>query len=102
MASDARTAVVQVGAIGPVPQATTTYVPGQGAVQATVATGKPAPVQKPKQAASHTVRRGETLTQVAGKYQCDMRVLAQANGIKPPRYMVQPGQKLKLEGCRDL
>jgi membrane-bound lytic murein transglycosylase D len=46
------------------------------------------------------VRRGETLTQVAQRYQCDMRVLAKANGIKPPRYMVRPGQKLKLEGCR--
>jgi membrane-bound lytic murein transglycosylase D len=30
-----------------------------------------------------------------------MRVLAKANGIKPPRYMVRPGQKLKLEGCRE-
>jgi membrane-bound lytic murein transglycosylase D len=100
MASDARTAVVQVGDISPVPQTTTTYVPGQGAVQATVATGKPAPVQKPKPAKTHTVRRGETLTQVAQQYQCDMRALAKANGIKPPRYMVRPGQKLKLEGCR--
>ena len=38
--------------------------------------------------------------QVAQRYQCDMRALARANAIKPPRYMVQPGQKLKLEGCR--
>jgi membrane-bound lytic murein transglycosylase D len=30
-----------------------------------------------------------------------MRVLAKANGIKAPRYMVKPGQKLKLEGCRN-
>ena len=81
---------------------TTTYVPGQGAVQATIATGKPAPVQKskPAKANTHTVRRGETLTRVAQQYQCDMRVLAKANGIKPPRYMVWPGQKLKLEGCK--
>jgi membrane-bound lytic murein transglycosylase D len=100
MASDARTAIVQVGDIGPVPQSTTTYVPGRGAVQATVATGKPAPVQKSKPAKTHTVRHGETLTRVAQQYQCDMRVLAKANGIKPPRYMVRPGQKLKLEGCR--
>ena len=103
MASDARTAVVRVGEIGPVPESTTTYVPGQSAVQATVATGKPAPVvakSKPRPTKTHTVRRGETLTQVAQRYQCDMRVLAKANGIKPPRYMVKPGQKLKLEGCR--
>ncbi|HET7161183.1 MAG TPA: transglycosylase SLT domain-containing protein [Rhodanobacteraceae bacterium] len=101
MASDARTAVVQIGEIGPVPQTTTTYVPGQGAVQATVATGKPAPVRKSMPAKTHTVRRGETLTRVAQQYQCDMRVLAKANGIKPPRYMVRPGQRLKLEGCRE-
>jgi membrane-bound lytic murein transglycosylase D len=103
MASDARTAVVQVGDIGPVPESTTTYVPGQGAVQATIATGKPAPVvakSKPRPAKTHVVRRGETLTRVAQQYQCDMRVLAKANGIKAPRYMVKPGQKLKLEGCR--
>jgi membrane-bound lytic murein transglycosylase D len=103
MASDARTAVVQVGDIGPVPESTTTYVPGQGTVQATIATGKPAPVvpkPKPKPAKTHIVRRGETLTQVAQQYQCDMRALAKANGIKAPRYMVRPGQKLKLEGCR--
>ena len=100
MASDARTAVIQVGDITPVPQTTTTYVPGQGAVQATIATGKPAPMQKSKPARTHTVRRGETLTRVAQQYQCDMRALAKANGIKPPRYMVRPGQRLKLEGCR--
>ena len=93
MASDARTAVVTVGDIAPVPKA--------NGVPTTIATGKPAPVApKPKPAKTHTVRRGQTLTDVAQQYQCDMRVLAKANGIKPPRYMVQPGQKLKLEGCR--
>ena len=97
MASDARTAVVQVGALAPVPGADANKVP------TTIATGKPAPVAakpKPAKAKTHTVRRGQTLTDVAQQYQCDMRVLAKANGIKPPRYMVQPGQKLKLEGCR--
>ena len=83
MASDARTAIVRVGDISPVPT--------------TVATGKPAPAKTK----THAVRRGETLTQVAQQYQCDMRVLAKANGIKPPRYTVRPGQKLKLEGCGD-
>jgi membrane-bound lytic murein transglycosylase D len=100
IASDARTAVVRIGDIGPVPQSTTTYVPGQGAVQATIATGKPAPVQKSKPAKTHTVRRGETLTRIAQQYRCDMHALARKNGIKPPRYMVRPGQKLKLEGCK--
>ena len=97
MASDARTAVVRVGDIAPVPG------PDANGVPTTVATGKPAPVMpkpKPAKAKTHAVRRGETLTQVAQRYQCDMRVLAKANGIKAPRYMVKPGQKLKLEGCR--
>ena len=84
MASDARTAIVQVGDISPVPAQ---------------ATSNAAAESKPKQAKTHAVRRGETLTQVAQRYQCDMRVLAKANGIKPPRYMVRPGQTLRLEGC---
>jgi membrane-bound lytic murein transglycosylase D len=58
------------------------------------------PVQKPKPTATHTVLRGETLTQVAQRYQCDMRMLAKANGIKAPRYMVKPGQRLELQGCK--
>ena len=27
--------------------------------------------------------------------------LAQANGIKGPRYAIRPGQRLKLSGCQE-
>jgi hypothetical protein len=29
-----------------------------------------------------------------------MTLLAQANEIRKPRYNIRPGQRLKLEGCR--
>ena len=47
----------------------------------------------------YKVQRGETLTSIAQKFQCDMGDLAKANRIKPPRYAIRPGQRLQLEGC---
>ena len=68
MASDARTAVVQVGALAPVPGADANKVP------TTIATGKPGAGRgqtEAGEAKTHTVRRGQTLTDVAQQYQCD-------------------------------
>jgi membrane-bound lytic murein transglycosylase D len=71
--------------------------PASGAVMATpVATGTPATVV-PR---DYRVQGGETLTAIARKFQCDMKLLAEANAIKKPRYNIRPGQHLKLEGCR--
>lgn len=75
---------------------TTAIVPGQGAVPATVATGKPAVPAKPKE---HRVARGDTLVSIATRYGCGTRELAKANNIAAPRYAIQPGQKIKLDGC---
>ena len=47
------------------------------------------------------MKRGETLTAIAQKFQCDTGDLAKANKLKAPRYAIRPGQKLKLEGCGD-
>jgi len=63
---------------------------------ASAETPKPA---KPAKVAKHKVARGETLTAISKKFQCDMRELAEANRIKAPRYSIKPGQTLKLEGC---
>ncbi len=82
---------------GPDPEAKQVYVPGQGAVQATVATGKPA---KPTPPGEHRVVPGDTLVSIARKYSCGTKELAEANGIKAPRYNIQPGQRLKLTGCK--
>ena len=64
------------------------------------------PVEKPdrpkaKSAPStYRVQRGETLTSIAQKFQCDTGQLARRNGLKAPRYAIRPGQKLKLDGCK--
>ena len=49
----------------------------------------------------HKIERGDTLASIARKYDCRIGELAQANGIKAPRYTVKPGQRIKLQGCRD-
>lgn len=111
VASDPSLAVVRVGdvstvqtmpqpaaqALGPDPDSRQVYVPGQGTVQATVATGKPARPVRPNE---HRVKRGDTLVSIATRYGCGTKELAKANGIAPPRYQIQPGQMLKLDGCK--
>jgi membrane-bound lytic murein transglycosylase D len=87
--SDPGAAIVRTGAIEQVPEVATS-------VPTTIATGKPVPVQ-PRH---YSVQRGETLTSIARKFQCSTGDLAKANGIKAPRYAIRPGQRLKLEGCR--
>jgi LysM repeat protein len=47
----------------------------------------------------HTVRPGESLTRVAKKYPgVKWRDIAKLNNIAGPRYITQPGQKLKIPG----
>lgn len=69
-------------------------------VPTTVATGQPA-IAKPKvrQARSYTIAKGDTLGRVAQKYQCEIKTLAKANGLKAPSYALKPGQSIKLAGC---
>lgn len=54
---------------------------------------------KPKAPKNHRVRRGETLSAIARKFDCDATDLAKANRIKGPRYAIRPGQTIRLEGC---
>ena len=76
----------------------TSVVPSTSAV----AIAAPAPVADAKPAKRHnySVQRGETLTSIAEKFQCDTGDLAEVNGIKGPRFSIRPGQRLKIEGCR--
>ncbi|MEH6422064.1 transglycosylase SLT domain-containing protein [Pseudomonas sp. CGJS7] len=102
--SDANSAIVRTGPLTVLPMSATgedgtVPVTVATGVPTTVATGKPAPVKKPAKPASYKVQRGQTLTDVAKKFECDTKQLAKANGIKGPRYTVKPGQKLKLDGC---
>ena len=54
---------------------------------------KPAPVKRYK------VKKGDTLGRIANKYDCSLKQLARANGLRAPSYVVKPGQSVKLEGC---
>ncbi|MGH8076141.1 MAG: transglycosylase SLT domain-containing protein [Lysobacter sp.] len=94
--SDPTTAIVRTGSIEMVPPPVSTFVPGVGTVATTVATGEPKPVA-PRE---YSVQTGETLTSIARKFQCDMTSLAKANDIAAPEFRIQPGQKIKLEGCQ--
>jgi len=76
---------------------------GAGAAGATggvAPAGEPAPA-KPAKPRDNRVRGGEALTAIAQRFQCDLKDLAKANGIKAPRYNIRPGQKLSLAGCSD-
>ncbi len=74
---------------------------GNGGVARTVATASGSAVAKAKRPHVYTVQRGETLTSIAKKFQCGTAALAKSNRIKAPRYRIRPGQRLKLEGCKD-
>ncbi len=65
-----------------------------------------APVAAPRPAAparriarSYKVAKGDTLSRIASRFQCELPVLARANGLRAPAYAIKPGQSLKLEGC---
>jgi len=92
--SDPNSAIVRTGTIENLPMTD----PPASVVPTTVATGKPAPAKA--RTRNYSVQRGETLTSIAQKFQCDTGELARANDIKPPRYAIRPGQRLRLEGCR--
>jgi membrane-bound lytic murein transglycosylase D len=52
-------------------------------------------------AGSYTVQRGDTLAAISRRHGCAGAVaLARANGIQAPKFLIKPGQKLQLSGCR--
>jgi membrane-bound lytic murein transglycosylase D len=94
--SDPTTAIVRTGAIEMVQPPVSTFVPGTVPVATTVSSGTP----KPATARDYRVQRGETLSSIARKFECDISLLAKANDIVAPRFSIRPGQKVKLESCR--
>ena len=52
-------------------------------------------------AKTHKVKRGETLSSIVRKFDCDLGDLAKANKLKAPKYAIKPGQSLSLVGCKD-
>jgi membrane-bound lytic murein transglycosylase D len=96
--SDPNTAIVRAQPAQSTDE-TATVAPMQTAtgIPATVATGRPTTVRH----RNYSVQRGETLTSIAQKFQCDLHQLAGANDVRGPSYMVRPGQRLRLESCKD-
>ncbi|HST45575.1 MAG TPA: transglycosylase SLT domain-containing protein [Luteimonas sp.] len=95
--SDAGSAIVRTGPIEVVAPPVSTFVPGAGAGQVTIATGVPTAANRPRE---HRAERGDTLASISRRYDCRSEVLASANGLKAPRYAIRQGQRLKLEGCQ--
>ncbi|WP_396617143.1 transglycosylase SLT domain-containing protein [Lysobacter soli] len=99
--SDASSAIVRTGPVTPVQAEDAVYEAesarvGSAVASATPVRSKPA---KPSKPSTYTVKRGETLTAIAQKFQCDTGDLAKANKLKAPRFAIKPGQKLKLDAC---
>jgi membrane-bound lytic murein transglycosylase D len=55
-------------------------------------------LDSPSRGATHTVRRGDTLSAVARRHGCSAQTVARANGLRSP-YALWPGQRLRLDGC---
>ena len=48
----------------------------------------------------YTVRRGDTLGRIASRFPCvNVRELAAVNNIRPPRYLIRAGQRLRIPAC---
>jgi len=78
---------------------TTAAVTATDATRATAPKPAAGEKRKPRRPAHYRVQRGETLTGIAQKFQCDTGDLAKTNKIKGPRFAIRPGQTLKLDGC---
>ncbi|MGH8499134.1 MAG: LysM peptidoglycan-binding domain-containing protein, partial [Methylococcales bacterium] len=61
-------------------------------------TGKKKPEPKVKQ---YKVRKGDNLLAIVKEHNCDLTAVAKANKLRSPNYMLQPGQKIRLQGCED-
>ena len=68
------------------------------AASATPVPSKPKP--QPPKPKTHKVKRGETLSSIVRKFDCDLGDLARANKLKAPKYAIKPGQSLTLQGCK--
>lgn len=55
--------------------------------------------KKAKKPTNYRVRDGDSLNEIAREHGCSVSDLAKANKLKSPKYMIRPGQRLKLKGC---
>jgi membrane-bound lytic murein transglycosylase D len=53
-----------------------------------------------KHGGKYTVKAGETLMMITRMFDCDLSRLIRENDLSPPGYVIQPGQVIKLPGCK--
>ncbi|MFC5578465.1 transglycosylase SLT domain-containing protein [Lysobacter niabensis] len=99
--SNANSAIVRMGPVSTVGLNGAALEAEAGSGGAASQPVKPAKSQPPRRPRDYRVQRGETLTAIAQKFQCDTGDLAKVNRIKGPRFAIRPGQKLKLDGCSE-
>ena len=99
VASNVQSALVRIGPM--------TSTGGEATVSADASAEVPAqaapparPKPQPAKAKTHKVKRGETLSSIVRKFDCDLGDLANANKLKAPKYAIRPGQSLALAGCK--
>ncbi len=95
MTSNVQSALVRIGPMTSAPGETT-----DATAQDTTPVAKPVAPAKPAKPKNYKVQRGENLTGIARKFDCDLGDFAKANKLKAPKYAIRPGQSLKLEGCK--
>ena len=94
VASNVQSALVRIGPMSTAPGEGTATAPVQDAPPP----ARPAAPAKPK---TYKVQRGDSLVAIARRFGCELRDVAKANKLKPPKYAIKPGQSLKLEGCKE-
>lgn len=57
------------------------------------------PPPRTRAVSGYVVRKGDSLHVIARRHGCSVTGIAKANGIKAPRYLIRPGQRLVLSGC---
>ena len=99
VASNVQSAIVRIGPMSSTGgDATASTDPSVAALAPVAPPVKPRP--QPAKPKTHEVKRGETLSSIVRKFDCDLGDLAKANKLKAPKYAIKPGQSLRLQGCK--
>jgi len=89
--SNVQSALVRIGPM--------TSAPAQEA--AALPSPPPPKPAKPAPPKAYKVQRGDTLSSIARKQDCEISDIAKANKLKAPGYAIRPGQSLSLQGCKE-
>ena len=62
----------------------------------TLEPASPAPTAQPTAGGTYVVQPGDSLTAIGERFGIPWQLIAEANGIEPPGYVIQPGQELVI------